>query len=402
MNDMNTMNKVTFASLALLLCISCNERHTMEGLDPKYVFAEIANPVQSDVETRSLDAEFAFHFDAEDRITVFPSAGDECMTYHLTPSKGAGNRAYFIVESFSLKDGRYFSVYPAINGYSDPEKVILPFDGQRQTENGSTTHLAAYDYCHAVTDISDNSGCFAFKHKVSWINILIPAGNQSGCFSKVSLSSESGIASTMTVNARTGSVSLTGRVKSVDLDLGEGDGIEVSASDTLVAYLTVPADTYQGLTLSTCSKDGNVLSYSFSETYRLEEGCYYLMDVTKTEMKPLENVEGFGLYRCHNGGMVHSWEPAILEYREKIDQMSWYNGKDCTTFEFFELGTKHFASFTASSATLEEGTTCKMTIYSDEKIICRDSDFKVVRNNGTGVWLINESENLGCIIKTGE
>ncbi|MBQ0025248.1 MAG: fimbrillin family protein [Bacteroidales bacterium] len=400
------MNKILkyllLSPLVVILSVAC---HSEADSLKTGVLAGVDDPVCGNEVTKALSSDFVFFFENEDRITVFPSSGSEYMTYLLTPAKGVKNRASFTVESFSLKDGTYYAMYPALTAAaSNPEKIELSFHGQAQSENGSTGHLSAYDYCRSEAAVKDNSGYFSFSHKVAWVRISIPAGKKNTSFAEVSVSADEGVPGSANLNVRTGGVSFAGRSSSdvLCLSLGGEDGISISEKDTLVAYLTIPAEKYSNLSIESISPDGVRYIYSFKGEHELKEGHYYLMNVWQSDVVSLGELSDFGLYKCYGEADVHTWEPMLLKYRKGIEQISWYRSTDRTLFQFFELGTTCFASFEFLSVSLNEGEICKGKIMSGDGTVCSDADFKVIKRNESVAWLFDSQDGLGCIVKTGE
>lgn len=398
------LNTCLCVTAAIILSESCqNDYHGTDFMRQDGIYAEFKDPEYGNAETKALSDSFKFHFEENDRISVFPANGDEYMTYHLTPSKGTANRAFFLTENFSLKKGSYYALYPAVQGVCNPENIVLSFEGQEQESNGSMSHLSDYDYCRASAEISDNSGYFAFTHEVSWVKLCIPAGENNDTFKSMTISADEGIAGQLTMNIRTGETGSPTRSKDDVLNIltGGQDGISLSTDDTLSVYVTIPPGTYTNLTVRTYNKEGIAYDYVFEGQHELQKGYYYLMNVWQSDVMELGQMDEFGLYRCHGDGLVYMWEPAI-KYEEGSDQISWYHNAGHTQFDFFKLGTKEFMSFQLGSGSITDGGTYRTSIYSGTGVICTDKEFKAIRVTDSAAWLLNSELGLGCVIKLSE
>lgn len=383
------------------LAVSCRDNGG-EPLASNGVLAGIEDPVCGNVVTKALDVDFGFFFQDEDHISVFPSGGDEYMTYRLAPSKGVSNRASFIVENFRLKDGTYYAFYPAVKGVCNPEAIELDFTGQKQSGNGSSDHLAEFDFCRSAADIRENSGYFGFSHLVSWLKIRIPCGRNNSCFAKLYVAADEGIPTSASFNVIDGKLTYPDRLPQdvLELKIGGEDGVKLTPEDTLTAYLALPSNVYNNLILRTESPDGkDIYEYTFKGEYNLAPGHYYVMTVGESNVVTLDELDSFGLYKCYENAEVHMWETCILKPREEVEQISWYKGKDRSVFQFFELGTGTYASFVLSTPDPEVGQHYEMDIESNAGNICKQADFVVIKRNETTAWLYDGQDGLGCIIK---
>lgn len=392
------------AMTSCLMAVACRENgseNDCTGTDG--VCVDVQSPVYGDGNTKALSCDFSFKFMEDDRISVFSASGDDYLTYHLTASAGTPGRAYFLTEDFKLKDGRYYAMYPAATGVCAPDRIELPFTGQAQEGNNTTSHLSKYDYCRASSDISGNSGHFSFAHLVSWLKICIPAGTNNDSFKGLSISADEGIAVSQTLNIRTGEISGTrnGDSDKLYISIGPEEGVKLENDDTLVVYVTIPADSYTGLTVRTYDTEEGFYEYVFSGTHEFLNGHYYLVNVGNSDVTDIRDLDGFGLYRCHGDGMVYSWEPSVT-YTEGTGQISWYHSPSRTRFDFFKLGTRDFMTFIVESGDIKENGTYGTSIHSSTGTICTDAGFEAVKTTSSAVWLLNRELGLGCIIKTDE
>ena len=401
---MMTMKKIFAFAVIAAIFSACRMDGTMsvESFPGEGVFAVVNSPVKGDVGTKALAENFSFSFGTGDRMLVFPQTGSEYMVYTLTPFKGMGNKAVLSVEGFSMKDGIYYAVYPAVENAGDPEKIVLPLSGQVQESNNSTAHLSAYDYSCASAEIQDNSGSFDFVHQVSWLRISFPAGQRNTNFKGFVISADNGVADTLVLNARTGLVtSGKSAADTLNFVVGGDSGVDLELGDTLFAYICVPPDIYHNLTVRTVNSTGRSDSYSFPGDCELKNGHYYQVNIGETDVLHISEIEDFGLYRCDADGYVQSWIRPIVKYRKNIDQMSWYKDNASIVFEFFELWSENYASFNLASGSISVGGDYDMAIYTGEGNF-EGRTFKAVFKNAQRACLLDAEDGLGCIIKIGE
>ena len=392
--------KYCFFALAFLAAVSCRT-DALYDIPSDGVTVEFDNPVCGNGITKSVSEEFKLSFQEGDRISVYPQSGDEVMIYTIKPGKGSEHaRASFKVEGFSLRNGTYHSVFPAVLESSDPTAIALPLTGQEQDANNSSAHLSTYDYCHASAEIYNNSGYFSFSHKVAWLKIKMPAGNRNSTFRRISVSADNGVADTLVLNVRTGAVTKDkSAADSLVLKVGGDSGLDLATGDTLTAFVCVPADTYTNLTVRTLSIDGIAYSFTFTGSYELKSGNWYQLTIGKSDVLFIGDMGDFGLYHCDAEGYVKTWLPAVKTYRRGLDQMSWCTEATRTTFEIFALGTKDCMSFRIGSGVIEEGDTYSMDILTGDGAVCEGADFKLVRKTEGSAALYDGDLGLGCIIK---
>lgn len=401
---MNKYLKYIWIVPLVLAAGSCRSFEEKASIIGEGVTASVDSPVPGDcLRSKALDADFGFSFMAGDRITVFNGSSDEYMTYSLTPSKGMSDKASFNVEAFSLRDGLYYAVYPSVSSLSNPKEITLTLSGQHQEENNSTVHLSDYDYCLASSKIKDNSGYFKFEHKVCWLKIILPAGRNNHDFKKLSFSSEAGVATSVTLDARTGEITCNAQHgDAVSLELGTDGGLQLEASDTLVAYMCIPPGEYTDIYLTAESPDSYESVFRYFGKTTFESGKYYLARIGDSDIVPLQEITEYGIYDCDAEGRTMSWVPPVSKFCSDRHQISWYRGAGITSFDFFELGTTDFTSLRIDSENLEIGQDYKVGIVSSAGQICKEATFRLVRMTGNTAWLFDSADNLGCVIKIDE
>lgn len=214
------------------------------------VTVSFAQPLaEDDLETKSLDSGLKFYFAENEQFNVYSGAKGECMTYTLKSIEGNVD-GHFFVNGFNLKDDDYFAVYPWARPALDQTAMVFSLAGQDQAANNDASGQSAFDLNLATATISDNSGHFAFEHKVAWLRVVIRAG-KAATYKQVVVSAAEGIANTLTVDAVRQDVVATpsSTDEQIVLTLRGGEGIEVAADEQFVAYVTIPQGVYTDLTV---------------------------------------------------------------------------------------------------------------------------------------------------------
>ena len=280
-DDMKT-RLIPLIAAAMFILAACAQETQPDVRMPENLGATLESPVCGDsFRTKALSDQFQFSFVQGDQVNVFLKSGsDEAMTYLLTPYSSNQLMAKFNVRSFMLLNDTYVSIYPSQYFILGSENIRLTFAGQVQSENGSTAHLSPYDYCWAETTIANNSGNFAFKHKVSWIKILVPV-TEAVTFKTVSITSDEGVANNATINIKNGTLSTSrSSGEALDITLGGTQGITVAENDTLTVFTTIPSELYTNITVVASDASGRTWSYSRENPVTLEAGKYYTMTLT--------------------------------------------------------------------------------------------------------------------------
>lgn len=271
--------RIIGAALSVAALFSCSEAGYVDTIPAQKsgLTITVADPVRGDIESKSIDEDFVFSFEDGDFISVFGASAGECMTYSISKNATSGASATFNIEKFHMDDGTYYATYPALDPKSDPEAIALTFAGQEQTSNNSAAHLAAYDYNSASAQVTDDEGSFSFLHKVSWLKVTVPVTNATK-FSSLTLSADEGVALSAELDALTGEVTTTRSAgDKIVLSFGE-EGISVAAGGSLVAFVTVPSETYTGLTVKATANKGS-FEYCIDSEVTLAEGLYYTLTI---------------------------------------------------------------------------------------------------------------------------
>lgn len=392
------MNKhsLLLFGLAVVAAISCNRNPFEDEMGIRPVHATISNPVSGDgPAVKALSPELKFSFAEGDFISVCSSTSSDYMNYGLVPDPENPKTADFRPSDYSLLDKTYYAVYPRQNCDKGPEEISVSFTGQVQTADGSTEHLAAYDYCRAEAAISNSTGNFAFSHRVSWL-IMTIAATEAASITEVTISADDGVANSAVLNIIDDQVALAKKAGDrLTLKLGDADGIAVQENGTLTAYVTIPADTYTNLTLLAKDAAGHKYLKVYSGSKVCEAGKFYAPTLLRTdipEASAFTALTDFGIYSATDTDSPS----AVRIYDEDNDQISFSTNADNRKFRIFNVGKNDYVIITVSSADITVGEEYTVTGNVNGKETA--GTFKAVNKAGNSIWLENKTDNTGCII----
>lgn len=357
------------------------------------VQAVIATPVCGDgSESKAISDAFKFSFADGDEVNVmFGTSSKEIMTYGLKPDSNNPKSAKFDVENFTLNDGTYLSIYPAQTISTGSASLNLSFAGQSQSENGSSSHLAAYDYSVAQADIANNSGTFSYGHKVSWIKVTIPVTDAAN-FKSLTISADEGVANSATLTFADGTVTPSRSAGDVlTLSLGGDTGIDVAANGTLTAFVTVPSDSYTKLTISATDALGYVYKRCNTPLVTLGAGKYYTMALIKQDAPAFTSLTDFGAYTY-----VNTNPTSLIAFDEDKFQMSTGGGTDFISFKIADIETAEYAIFNvaASSITVDNDYTVTTVVNGTKS----EGTFTAVQKTDDCVWFVEKIKGTTGII----
>ncbi|MCQ2177726.1 MAG: fimbrillin family protein [Bacteroidales bacterium] len=381
---------------ALLFTPACTRINDAAAGASGGVSAVVADP-EADYEplSKALSPEFKFSFSEGDRIKVFPVPEDNTvLTYTINPDVDNPSKALFATGAVRLEDRSYCAVYPS---FSEDYSTELKFTDQRQDGNGTTAHLSGYDYSWAMTEIRNNTGAFQLAHKVSWIKVTIVPDVLTS-FSSIVVSADDGVANTAVLNVITGEVSPTRKsTDTITLQLaGESeDYIEVEGSDALVAYITIPSDSYTNLCIKAVDDSGVEWRFRTRKTSILKEGKYYqarLLVEDPAEDTPFTRQSALGVYSA-----TTSDSPQALRYYDELsDYLVYGTTEDSRTFKFCSVRDNNFVIVTVTPKELVTGDDYSITY--DNGTTKVSGMYTIVRKDGGKVWFDNKTENSGYVI----
>ena len=182
---------------------------------------------------------------ADDHVGVYTTAGSR-MNYSVVATDMLDYGTATLSCGWALTPNTlYYSYAPYQSNYFDTPITSLPisYTGQQQTENGSTAHLAAYDFMAATCTTGDDNAHFTYSHLGCILRIELPIG-QTATYTSLTLttpsSSDALFVSDATMNLTTLTTTPKARQQSLTLQLSD---IALSSGENLVAYLMLaPTD----------------------------------------------------------------------------------------------------------------------------------------------------------------
>ena len=245
-----------------------------------------------------------------DHIGVFPVSPEDgspaMKTIKATDVYQDAHFAEFRGEGWMLNTkNKYAAFYPlntALNADVAHNAIPVDMNGQTQSGNDNTGHIADYDFMYAPSTFAkatDDTGmlhtvAFNFNHAVAIIELSLKPSFYVQ-WSKVTLTNDNGeevFTSTATINAATGELTPLTKSSSVTLSL---DNIETSYDNpTLTLYMAVLPTQLSNITLTLVSVNG--IEYSAPlPTKELLAGKIYKFSADKFTTPT---------YGYHNG---HKW-----------------------------------------------------------------------------------------------
>ena len=400
------MKKVNLSALgiAILLSSACagivEKPVTFDGM-----YAMIAEPsADNELEeisadkalTKALSADLKFTFEDGDKIKVFAVPQDNSvLTYSLVPDSGNPSSAMFSTGAFQLNDQTYSALYPS---FSEDYSAAMKFSEQKQTGNGSTAHLGAYDYSWAQTTIKDNAGAFKLAHKVSWIKVTVTP-TAATRFSSLTVSANEGVAGAATLNVLTGEVSYTRNSDDqIELQLvtsGTKKYIEAKPNSPLVAYVTIPSGTYNNLYIKATDNKGVDWWYKTRKESELKQGRYYQVTLLLDEPgedTPFTQSSQPGIY----GATTSEAPQAVRSYDALTDYASYGTTSLSRTYKFFSVKENNYCVLTVTPKELLTGD--DYTVTCDRGSGVTEGTYTIVKKQNGMVWLDNKENQTGYII----
>lgn len=266
------MKKLCNLAAILLAAAAVNSCSNVDPVSPeeikipeKGLFAVVDNPVPFDDTgtTKAINTAMKFEWTGTEKIDVYTSTAGEKMTYRVKSYDNTAKSCVFKILNFGLLDDTYYAMIPAQGLEDDPEAVPVTILGQNQSVDNNTAHLTKYDYNVASAEVVDNSGSFAFTHRVCWVKSTLTIPDACTAKSVTLTSGENAFATDGYLNVVTKTFTPTAYSSSVTLTLSGADGIEVAAGGTLTVYFTLFSCTSEDLTISLDAvKDSEPVTYS--------------------------------------------------------------------------------------------------------------------------------------------
>ena len=191
-----------------------------------------------------------FSWTTDDHVGTYTTSGSR-MYYSVTGDITDRNAAMMSCGWALVSDARYYSYAPYSSYYLDTPVTELPitYDGQTQAANGSTSHLASFDYMAASAQTDGTGATFNYSHLGCILRLVLPV-KKTATFKSVTLtvpaSGESLFVTEATMDLTTLSTDAVKMSETLVLTL---DNIMVEEGSDLVAYfMMAPAD-FTGMTL---------------------------------------------------------------------------------------------------------------------------------------------------------
>lgn len=208
-----------------------------------------------------------FSWAADDEIGIFPTEGYQ-IGFPMKSGTGE-NASEFTGGGWGLKTtSTYASYYPFIpDYYLDKTAIPLDYTGQKQTGNGSSSHIGAYDYLSAPAATPVNGAInFTFSHLGVLVHFKVPVP-KAGTYSKISLSTPDGtLYTTGKLNLTTNQTSnvTASKTSTMSLDLS---GVTLDTKGAILdAYMMMRPASLSDKTVNVVLTDGEGFTYSTSVT----------------------------------------------------------------------------------------------------------------------------------------
>ena len=262
--------KKTLILPALALVFSCAQEAEMPMGHKAAVRATVPDFVEEPGSRTTITPTatgMSFAWAEGDQLAIYGPSGKTMTNFDIdaTTISTDAKTADFENCEFALRKGStYFAVYPKDYSQLRAATFAVNYQNQRQTSDGSTTHLAKIDYLTSSAAVTTENSCnFTFSHLGAIIRIKVNVNTETNVKS-LSLTAENNVfttAGTVDLTVATPTVTSTATSHTVTLLLGEGnDGLDVNG--TLTAYLMTPPVNLVGdnLTLSVAT-DGDTYTF---------------------------------------------------------------------------------------------------------------------------------------------
>lgn len=289
------MKHGVYTALAISLCFvaqSCSEDTEgamVGGVSNALVKTTDFTPADDfcDLQTRSsLDptsSSITFSWAEGDKLAVY-SLGETGMTnFELSSLSANTSIATFKANGFNLKNAEDYLAFSPYNGTNtDKTKVAVSYDGIRQEDNGTFSHLGAHDYqwaaeatAHGSTEAAHIQ--FTFAHAGAICRFLINGLPQGPKFSRMTISCD-GIITKGTIDLTQTTptiVAASGNSTTQSIKLGES-GFGADANGTLTVYtMMAPANlSGKNMTISLYSGDMKMVSFSVNGKNMVAGGAH--------------------------------------------------------------------------------------------------------------------------------
>lgn len=264
-----------------LLFFSCTKEEfspiseDQEGAEGAVMEVTCSIPDYEFVDTKATIAQSgSFTWSTGDQMSMWPSVS---AVYSGTPQavifkvkQGGSKTATLVGNGWGLLRGqKYYASFP-YNSSNTYSKVSINYAGLNQVSNGSTSHLGARDYQHAVTTVPAQGNASVNFSRISSIVkfvITVPENRANVKYTKLTLSSEENLFSnSATYNPSADEVVLSStKVNQISMTLNGTTGF-TPTDGVLTLYVIMAPAAWAGKNIQLSLRDEYNYSYSGSFT----------------------------------------------------------------------------------------------------------------------------------------
>ena len=240
----------SLASLAAIFALSaCNNDVTeVVNVDSEYINSVkvTVDDFISETGTRTaytVDAEgFHFQWAAGDTLGIYPVGGDQ-VAFPISEGDGSAT-AQFDGGAWKLRSSyQYAAYYPfsAANYHLSETSLPVTYTGQTQDGNGSTAHLASYDYlaCAATAPNGDGGIDMTMNHLGCFVRLQLTMP-EADTYSKVTIeSSDAKFVTSGTVDLTQSEPSITANKSTATMTIDLKNISTTAANEVITLYAMV-------------------------------------------------------------------------------------------------------------------------------------------------------------------
>ena len=215
---------------------------------------------------------------AEGDVTgIFPTTGYNQVEFPISDALGE-SVARFDGGDWALRANKSYAAYfpfSKANFERDASSIILSYEGQEQTENGSVAHLSDYDYLATGAAQADAYGSIYFQMQrlsgIARFAFTLPA-DEVASFTKLVLSADEEVFDVKKSLDITGSIPQLGTAessRSISMNL---NNISADENHQLIVYMTLPPMSNNGQVKFNLMKDNGDLLIATSSGFSVEAG----------------------------------------------------------------------------------------------------------------------------------
>lgn len=208
---------------------------------------------------------------------IFPTTGYNQVEFPISDSWGE-SVARFDGGDWALRANKSYAAYFPFNKANferDATSIILSYEGQVQSENGSVSHLSDYDYLATGAAQADAYGSIYFQMQrlsgIARFAFTLPA-DEAASFTKLVLLADEEVFDVKKSLDITGSIPQLGAAessRSISMNL---NNISADENHQLIVYMTLPPMSTNGQVKFNLMKDNGDLLIATSSGFSVEAG----------------------------------------------------------------------------------------------------------------------------------